>query len=57
MGDGEAVVAKGGDARPKRSSEADGAGGGWGLLCWGCSDGDAKPPKKSCPEEIEVVCD
>lgn len=53
-GGGAVVVAKGGDARPKRSSET---GGGCGLLCWGCGDGDANPPKKSCPEEIEVECD
>lgn len=55
-GGGAAVVVGGGDERPKRSSEADGAGG-CGLLCCGfcgggCGGGDAKPVKPmSCPRE------
>lgn len=55
------MVVGGGDARPKRSSEADGAGGGCGLLCWGCGGGggEVNPVKpQSCPgEEIEVLRD
>lgn len=62
-GGGAAAVVGGGDDRPKRSSVADGAGGGEGLLgcrgfdgCCCCGGGggggDANPVKpKSCPKE------